>query len=101
MMIDCYNQKINEDGLSVTVTARINECNHYFVVVPPRPLLAQIPLNTDKDGCARTLKARDYKNALSDIVLIPRGSRRGGESTGIAVIKSKEQCSSPITAKTE
>lgn len=30
--LDCYNNSVVNNGISVTITTRINACNHYWIL---------------------------------------------------------------------
>ena len=32
VQIDCYNKSVVTTGVSVTITTRINACNHYWIL---------------------------------------------------------------------
>ena len=32
VQLDCYNNTVVRNGISVTITTRINACNHYWIL---------------------------------------------------------------------
>ncbi len=61
--IDLYNQEVVDD-IFVTITTRIDACNHYWVVVDDMRKVE--PLNPDDNGLCRTLKAQYAKNGFQN-----------------------------------